>query len=259
MKPILVIALSAMVLGGAQLVSEPRASAQSPLRVVCSNVIKGAADRLFPEYERQTGRHLAVEYGASGELKREIDAGRPFDVALLTTTVMDALVREGKVVQASRTTLAQANLAVAVRSGDAKGDVASVDGMKRRLLAAKSITYSKDGGGVPAIERMLTELGIAGDAGPKIVLQSVAGRAAEAVALGEEELAFAPLTEIVAVPGVAVAGLFPREFQSPLTIDVGTMASAASPAEAADLIQFLRMPTSLDAMTASGMQVLVAK
>ena len=59
-----------------------------------------------------------------------------------------------------------------------------------------------------AIERMLTSLGVASEVQSKVVLQTIAGRAAESVALGEHELAFAPVTEIVGLSGVEVLGLW---------------------------------------------------
>ena len=74
----------------------PPATAQAGLRVICTNVIKGAMDRLLPVYERQSGHHVTVDFGASAELKRAIDGGAAFDVALLTTNVIGALVQEGK-------------------------------------------------------------------------------------------------------------------------------------------------------------------
>ena len=223
------------------------------LHVLCSNVIKEALERLRPSFERSSGLKLTVDYGASAELRRTAQADPSFDLVLLTTGIVDELAKTGIVIPGSAQAIAQANLAVAARADAPPADVSTRDGMRRRLQASASLTYSRDGGGVPAIERMLMQLGLASELQSRIVKQSEAGRAAEAVALGEQELAFAPLTEIVAVKGVRVLGLFPEEFQSPLAISsaVGARASNASGARA--LAAFLIAPASMTVIEATGM------
>jgi len=229
------------------------ASAQTgELRVTCSNVIKAAVEQLLPAYQRESGQRVSITYGASAELKRSLEAGASFDVALLTTGVIDDLSRQGIIAAASRAGIAQANLAVGARAGSPTADVTTADGMRRRLLDAASITYSRDGGGVAAIERMIDALGLKEPLKNKTFPQATAGRAGESVAAGEYELAFAPLTEIVAAPGAQVLGLFPREFQSPLAITAGVSARASSPAATA-FIDFLRTRAALKIIEATGM------
>jgi molybdate transport system substrate-binding protein len=178
-------------------------------------------------------------------------------VAILTTGVIEDLMKHGIITPGTRTAIAQSNLAVAIGSGARKTDISTAAAMKQRLLSAKSITYSntysKDGGGVAAIQRMIESLGITADLEPKIVPQSEAGRAAESVARGENELAFAPLTEIVAVRGAQVLGLFPAEFQSPLAISSGISAKTADAQGAGALVNFLMTPASMKVIKASGM------
>ena len=222
------------------------------LRVTCSNVIKGAIERLLPAYERTSGRQVEITYGASSELKRASEGGEAFDLAILTTGVIEDLIEQGKITAGTRTGIAQSNLAVAIRSAD-KSDISTAAGMKQRLLSAKSITYSKDGGGVAAIQRMIESLGITAELQSRIVPQTEAGRAAKSVALGEYELAFAPLTEIVAARGAQVLGLFPAEFQSPLAISSGVSAMANDAEGARALATFLITPASMKVLEASGM------
>lgn len=227
--------------------------------VLCSNVIKEAVERLRPAFEKSSGRRLVITYGASAELRRTALGGAPFDLALLTTGVIDELIKGGVVAAGSRVDIAQANLAVAARLGTPASDVSTAAGMRARLLSAASLTYSKDGGGVAAIEGMLKRLGIAAELQPRIVKQEAAGRAAEAVALGEQELAFAPLTEILAAPGAQVLGLLPEEFQSPLAIASGLGAAARNADGARALAAFLVTADSMRVIEATGMAPLITR
>lgn len=233
----------------------PLTAQDKELHIICSNVIRGAMEQLIPQFERSTGRHVIVHWGASIELKKGIESGEAFDVALLTTGILNGLAKSGSIAPESQHNIAQANLGVGMRSGGAKTDIGSAAAMKQRLLAAKSITYSKDGGGVAAIQSMLSRLGIAAELQARIVQQEVAGRAAESVAQGENELAFAPVTEIVAVPGVEVLGLFPAEFQSPLAITSGISSKTRLPKYAEEFAHFVVNPNSLKVIEASGMEL----
>ncbi len=232
---------------------------QAELRVISSNGIKGALDKLLPEYEKTSHQHVAIQWGGTAALKRTIEGGgAQFDLAILTPAAIDDLTRQGKIVGAS-TALAKANLAVGIRAGSAKADIGTPDAIKRRLLAAKSITYSKEGAATPAIADMVNQLGIADQLKAKTVFQVVSGRAQESVAEGENELVLAPLSEIVTVKGIEVLGLFPKEFQKPLIMSAGVSAQAANPEAAKALVKFLTSKAAGPAIKASGMEMAAGK
>ena len=231
------------------------APAQEPgtIRVICSNVIKGAVDKLVPQFERTSGKRVVLKMGASAELKTAIEKGESFDLALLTTGVVEDLTKQGRLAAGTRVDIAESNLGVGAKAGAANADPTTPEGMKRLLLSAKSITYSKAGGGVPAILRMIQELGIAEQIQAKTFPQDAAGRAGESVANGEYEIAFAPVTEIIEAKGAKVLGLFPKQFQSPLAISSAISAQPANRAGAEALAKFLVASQSLKVIEETGM------
>ena len=52
--------------------------------VLCSQGLKTALDELIPQFERASGDHLIVTYDTSAILKAQVEAGKPFDVVVLT-------------------------------------------------------------------------------------------------------------------------------------------------------------------------------
>lgn len=228
--------------------------ADNQIRVICSNGIKGAMDKLVPQYERASGRHITIQYNASAVLKRTIEGGQAFDVAILTPAVIEDLIKDGKIAAGSRMDIATAKLGAGVRAGSPKADIGTVDALKRRLLAAKSITYTKEGAATAAFNKMIDQLGIASQLKPKIVLQAESGKAEESVAKGENELVFAPVSEIIPVAGIEVLGLFPPEFQSPLVMSAGLSAKNENRTAAEAFIKFLTSPAAEPAIKASGME-----
>ena len=210
-------------------------------------------ERVLPDAERMLGRRIEVRYSAATVLKQSIEGGEAFDAAILTPEVVDALMKTGHLRTGSRADVASIELAVGIRAGAPKASVHTADGMKRRLLAARSLTWTEGGASSGATLAMLRALGIEEQIRPRLVLQRVPGIAAETVARGENELVFAPRSEIQTVPGVEVLGLFPPEFQRPVVMTAVIGAAARDASAAAEFVRFLIGPRASPALRDAGM------
>jgi molybdate transport system substrate-binding protein len=230
-----------------------RAQTPAPLVVLASNAIKVPMERLQPDAERATGRRLSIKYSSSTAFRQAIEAGEVFDVAILTPAIVQTLVKTGRIRPGTATDVASAELVVGIRSGARKDDIATADGMKRRLLAARTLTWTEGGASAAPVEAMLRALGIAEQLRPKIVLQRVPGIAAETVAHGDNEIVFGPRSEIQNVAGLEVLGVFPKEFQRPVVVTAAAGAHVRDEEGAAALIRFLTGPGATSALKAAGM------
>ena len=238
----------------------PRLFAQNgQISLLCSNGIRAAVQQLMPAAEKAIGRKVIVEFSASTFLKKEIDAGKPFDVVILTPGIIDDLLDSGTLARGSKTNIASCDLAVGIKAGSAKADISTPDGMKKRLLAAKTLTWTDGGASGPAVLEMFRALRIAEQMQPKSVLQKTPGRPAESIAEGENELMFAPISEIQTVKGVEVLGKFPREFQKPVVMTAGIAAQAKDAEGARKLLAFLVSAEAVPALKANGMEPTPAK
>jgi molybdate transport system substrate-binding protein len=238
----------------------PRLFAQNgQISLLCSNGIRAAVQQLMPAAEKAIGRKVIVEFSASTFLKKEIDAGKPFDVVILTPGIIDDLLDSGTLARGSKTNIASSDLAVGIKAGSAKADISTPDGMKNRLLAAKTLTWTDGGASGPAVLEMFRALRIAEQMQPKSVLQKTPGRPAESIAEGENELMFAPISEIQTVKGVEVLGKFPREFQKPVVMTAGIAAQAKDAEGARKLLAFLVSAEAVPTLKANGMEPTPAK
>ena len=71
------------------------ADAQAPpVRVLASNGVRAVLKDLIPQCERAVGRPLAVEFALSASIKRRIEDNESFDVTILASDVIDALIKE---------------------------------------------------------------------------------------------------------------------------------------------------------------------
>ena len=89
-----------------------------------------------------------------------------------------------------------------------------MDGLKKALREAKSITYPQDGASRGYIDKMFERLGIATEVKPKIILAQGSGPATQSVADGKAGFVITLFSEILPIKGVDILGALPGEFQS---------------------------------------------
>ena len=68
------------------------------LRVLSGNGAKAAVRELCTQFERATGNTISLHFEVNADLKKKIEAGEAFDVAVLNPPVIDALIKDGKLV-----------------------------------------------------------------------------------------------------------------------------------------------------------------
>jgi molybdate transport system substrate-binding protein len=240
----------ALFLASTSLLAQPVAP---PLRVLSSNGVRAVVEALVPDLEATLGRKLNIDFSTAAALKARIANGEPFDVAILTPTLIDALVAEEKIVAASRQNFARAGVGVGVRAGAPKPDVGTLDGLKRTLLAAKSVTFTADGQSRVAIDEAFERLGIVADMRAKTVLKGP-GEPPHTVAAGEAEVVLTLVSEILPVPGVQLVGPLPPEVQSYVSFTAGRSTSARDVVGADALLRYLASPRALAELGAHGME-----
>ena len=204
-----------------------------------------------PLFEQASGSRVAFRFGLTSALRKDIETGAPFDIALLPRPEVDALAQAGKIAAGSATDITRSAIGVAVRAGAAKPDIATVEAFERALRQARSITYS-DGPSGLYIAGLLERLGLAQELKPKIRLTT--GPVAELVARGEAEIGLQQIVAILPVKGADLVGPLPSELQNIIVYAAG-LAAAPSPSPAAQaFIAFLATPEAVRIIRAKGLE-----
>jgi molybdate transport system substrate-binding protein len=214
-------------------------AAGDPLRVFASNGVKSVMELLVPEHQKRTGHVVTVTFGTSASIRQALAGGGSFDVALLTTEVLEELRKAGHIAAGSSVVIGRSGIGVGVRSGAARPAIATPEAMKRTLLGAKSVTYAADGASRVHIERMLETLGITEAMKAKSVLEQGSVRATARVARGEVEIVLTLVSEILPVSGIELVGPLPAAFQSYVSFSAGVGAKARDASAAKVLIDAL--------------------
>jgi molybdate transport system substrate-binding protein len=209
------------------------------VKLLSSAAFEPVLEVFGPQFESATGNKLMPTFLLTPEVPKLVERGEVFDVAIANPPHIEALIKSGKIVAASRTEVARFGLGVGVRSDAARPKVASVEDFKQALLKAKSVAYVEGGTGGPFFLGLLERLGIASDMEDKLRPGSSA-ESISTVAKGEVEMVVRPVPLILATSGVELAGAVPTEYQDHIVLVAGLSAAAPQAAAGQALIEYLR-------------------
>jgi molybdate transport system substrate-binding protein len=240
-------AVAALVMG---LVQQANAA---DIKLLCIPGLRAAFDELLPKFERDTGNKVVFHFEIYPNQKKEIESG-DFDVAIFATPQIDALGKEGKVVPSTAANLASTNIGVAVKSGAPKPDISSDEAFKHTLLAAKSITYTKQSQTGVFLTKLIETRGLTDALKDKLQLQPGGAMTTFVVARGEAEIGVVLVSDILATPGVDLVGPVPASWQNTVMQTAAVGATAKQPAAAAALIKYLTTPAAAAVFKAKGLE-----
>src|SRR5262245_52477146 len=119
------------------LLSQGVAAAAGEVKIMAGAAMAGAFAELLPQFERATGHKVVIQYGATGNFKKQIEAGEAFDLVIFGSDGVDDLIKQGKIAGDTRLDIARVGIGVAVREGAPKPDISSADAFKNTLLKVK--------------------------------------------------------------------------------------------------------------------------
>jgi molybdate transport system substrate-binding protein len=244
--------LTAASVGAMILLTYGFAATAGEVKVIAAAPMTAVFRELGPQFEHDTGHKLVTKFAPTVGVKREIDAGEMFDLAISTTSAIDDWIGQGKLVAATRAAVAYAGLGVGVRTGAPKPDIGSLEAFKLTLLNAKSVAHGAESASAAYFKGLLDRLGIAEEMKPKLK-PVVGGAVVKSVASGEVEIGVATVPTIVAAPGVELVGPLPAELQTYISFTAGVSTGAKEAEAAQALIKFLTSPAAVAVIKAKGM------
>lgn len=224
------------------------------IRLLGAIAIRPAILALIPEFEAATGLTVAAKWELNPVVKKQIEAGEPFDLVIINPNLVQDLADLGKVEAGSQAAFGRTAMGLAAKAGSQPLDIGSVDAFAQALKSARSIAYASEGTSGAYFSALLERLGLADEVKPKLVATE-GGHTATAVARGEAEFAVVPVTSILAAaPEVVLVGRFPSQLQSYIDFAIGISAKAGDASAAQLLSKFLLSPASDDVLAAAGLE-----
>ena len=199
------------------------------------NVLSGGAPKealavLTPQFEAKTGHKVHYSYAVISEMQKKLAAGETPDMVFMPVGAIDALVKAGTLRPQPRGVLGSVGIGVIVREGGPHPDISTPEKFREALLNARAVVHANPTA-TPSgahLGKLTRELGIERELKDKVTYSNALDGGVERITKGEAEIGIYPVSEVIAVKGVALVGLLPPALQS--LIVYGAAVLAANPA-----------------------------
>lgn len=225
----------------------------TPLTGISSMATRALLAELAAAFRAERGTEVAIESVGGVDAAKRVQAGEAFDVVVLAADAIDKLLAGGHALAGSRVDLVRSGVAVAVREGAPRPDIASEAAVRQAVLAARSIGYSTGPSGT-ALLKLFERWGIAAQLEGRLVQARPGVPVASLVARGEVELGVQQLSELLNVPGITILGPLPEAIQIETTFAAALCRTSAQPEAARALIDFLAAPAAAATKRRHGME-----
>jgi len=222
------------------------------LHAISSMATRALLAELAHGYQAQTGAEIRLESVGGVDAARRVQAGEAFDAVLLAADAIERLIASGQVQAGSRVDWVRSPVALAVRAGAPVPDVGSETALRQAVCAARSLGVSTGPSGT-ALLQLFERWGVLEALRPRLVTPPPGVPVGSMVASGAVELGFQQLSELLALPGIALLGPLPPACAIETVFSAGLCTASAQPAAVRAWFDFLASPASAGCKRRHGM------
>lgn len=210
------------------------------LAFICAVAVHAEMEELLPLFKREHGIDVDVIYDVNPAVAKWVMDGEDFDVGLTNPWYVDEMIELGRVRPDIHVPFGRVPLTIGAAEPEPKQIDNSYEAVRTLLLKAESIAYTSIGTSGKTFLRAIEKMGLQDQIHDRLRPMG-AGEPPVATAQGRVQYAIAPLSRIVAAPGVVPIATFPPELG--LNIDMSMVVHKNRlPEPALQLIQFLSAP-----------------
>ena len=232
------------------------AASAAEIRVISGGAVEPGLEAFARLVRRDLGHELRILYNTAPQIAKRLAAGEVYDILISPPATIEQAVTEGKVIADMRVPVGRVGAGIIVRAGAALPDVATVDALKRALLAADSVVYNTASTGI-YLDKLFTKMGIAEALKAKTTRYPTGAAVMEHMIKGQgNEIGFGAMTEIrlYETKGLRLAGPLPAEIQNYTSYEAALMAGATAAGAARAVLRHLATPAATAAFTSGGVE-----
>ena len=226
------------------------------ITVLSGGAIEPGLHAATQAFEKETGHHVKITFNTAPQIAKRVAAGDVFDVIISPPVGIEQFAKAGKVGVGDRVNVGKVGLGVAVRPGAPVPDISSVEGVRKSVLEADSLTFNRASTGI-YFENLLKKWGIYDEIEKKTTRYPDGASVMEHALKGKgREIAFGAITEILLYKekGLRYVGPLPAEVQN-YTSYIATPMSAGTKTEVAkQYVQFLGSAAGKKLFVAAGIE-----
>jgi molybdate transport system substrate-binding protein len=232
-------------------------AAADEITVLCPRGVQAPLAAIAERFRAERGHRVSFAYGTAGGVARRAAEAEPADIVITAARGVDDLLARGVALSGTRVSVGAVGVGIAVRAGGPRPDVSTPDALKAALLAAPSIGYAdpaRGGQGGTHFAKIIEQLGLTETLRPKTRLFPEGLQALERVAAGEVGLAASPISEILPLAGLNLAGPLPPSLQARLAYAAALLVKARTPEAARAFLATLATPGAREILTRGGLE-----
>lgn len=228
---------------------------QKPFKLLSTIALRNVLKAVIPAFEKQSGRQVEIDFGATAQLCERIRAGQRGDMVMAVAGSIEDLMNESIVRKGSRRDMVASDVGMAVRQGASAPDISTKDALVATLLATPSIVYSKQGASGMYFASLLKRLGIEEQVRAKATILPE-GLTGELVANGQAVLAVQQMSELMQVAGIHIFAKLPAEVQQSTIFSLGVFEGSTEEQTSDALAAYMRQPSVIEVLRSQGLDPL---
>jgi ABC-type molybdate transport system substrate-binding protein len=221
------------------------------LTFITAVALHAEIERLVPQFRRQHGIEVDVNYDVNPAVAKRIMDGEDFDVGLTNPWYVEEMISTGRVIPDIHVPFGRVPLAIGAAVSAPEQLASSQEAVRILLLNADSIAYIATGTSGRTFLRALDMMGLHDRIRDRLRPMGQ-GEPPAAAAKGEVQYAVAPLSRIIAAPGIVPIATFPPELGLNIDMSMFIHAGTRRLDHARQLIGYLADPSHDDYLRSHG-------
>ncbi len=226
------------------------------IKVLSGGAVEPGLEAFAHQVRRETGHELKIQYNTAPQIAKRLASGDIYDILISPPGVIEAAIKEAKVVAETRVPVGRVGAGIVVRAGAAAPDIKTADALKQALLAADTVVYNTASTGI-YLDKLFGKMGIAEQLKTKTTRYANGASVMEHVIKGKgSEIGFGAITEIklYETKGLKLVGPLPAEIQNYTSYEAAMMTGAASADAARVVLRYLATPAAKAAFVSAGVE-----
>jgi molybdate transport system substrate-binding protein len=224
------------------------------IKVLSGGAVEPGLEAFAHQVRREMGHELRIQFNTAPQIAKRLASGDVYDILISPPGVIEAAIKEGKVLADTRVLVGRVGAGIIVRTGASAPDIKTADALKQALLGADSVVYNTASTGI-YLDKLFAKMGIAEKLKTKTTRHATGAAVLEHVIKGKgNEIGFGAITEIKLYEskGLRFVGPLPAEIQNYTSYDAVMMTGATSVDAARAVLRYLATPAAKAAFVSGG-------
>lgn len=207
-------------------------------------------------YRERFAQRVQIAWATTPVIRERIERGDKVDAVIATDAAIADFARSGRVQASHAVHVGRVGVGVAVREDAAPPDLSSVAALRRAVLEADTVLFTRASSGL-YVERMLSGLGVLERIQDRILRFANGPAMMERLVKGSgHEIGFGAIVEILMYgnQGLRLAGPLPDEVQQHARYVAAPVIGARDPRAAKSFVDFLATPAAKALFAACGVE-----